>query len=92
MSQLLVTRVDDCDILQVLAYIDQARAALTIVSGGLLLLALFTTAQYRSAITDSTLVEVGLGASALLAREALRRFAQRFYEGTGPVFNFRKRS
>ena len=81
-----------CYTLQVLAYIDQARAGLTIVSGGLLLLALFTTAQYRSAITDITLVELALGASALVGREVLRRFSQRFYEGTGPVYNFKRKS
>lgn len=81
-----------CHTLQVLAYIDQARAALTIVSGGLLLLALFTTAQYRSAITDSTLVELSLGTLALVGREVLRRFSERFYEGTGPVYNFKRRS
>ena len=78
--------------LQVLANIDQARAGLTIVSGGLLLLALFTTAQYRSAITNSTLVELSLGALALVGREVLRRFSERFYEGTGPVYNFKRRS
>lgn len=81
-----------CYTLQVLAYIDQARAGLTIVSGGLLLLALFTTAQYRSAITDKTLVELSLGALALVGREVLRRFSERFYEGTGPVYNFRRKS
>ena len=81
-----------CVTLQVLAYIDQARAGLTIVSGGLLLVALFTTAQYRSAVTDTTLVELGLGASALVGREVLRRFSQRFYEGTGPVYNFKRKS
>ena len=78
--------------LQALVYIDQVRAGLTIVAGGFLLLALFTTAQYRSAITDSTLVELSLGGLALVGREALRRFSERYYQGTGPVYNFKEQS
>ncbi len=59
-------------------------------SGGLLVLALFTTAQYRSAITTSTLVELAMGGGLLVLREALRRFNESYFVGSGPVYNFRK--
>lgn len=74
-----------------MATIDKARTALTVGSAVLLLTALFTTAQNRSAITDSTLVELGAGAALLLVREALRRFNHNYIAGSGNVYNIRKK-
>jgi len=70
--------------------IDKARTGLTVASGALLVLALFTTAQYRSAITNSTLVELAMGGALLVLREALRKFNESYFIGSGPVYNFRK--
>ena len=74
-----------------MANIDKARTGLTVTSAALLLLALFQTAQYRSAILDSTLVEMGLAASLLAAREGLRRFNENYISGSGKVYNIRKK-
>lgn len=76
---------------QAMATVDKIRTGLTVASAALLVLALFTTAQYRSAITDSTLIELGLGASLLIAREALRKFNQNYIAGSGNVYNLRKK-
>ena len=70
--------------------IDKVRTGLTVCSATLLVLALFTTAQHRSAVTGSTVVELGLGGSLLLLREALWRFNANYFIGSGPVYNFRK--
>ncbi len=70
--------------------IDKVRTGLTVASGGFLVLALFTTAQHRSAITNSTLVELAMGGALLVLREALRRFNESYFVGPGPVYNFRK--
>lgn len=74
-----------------MATINKVRTGLTVTSAALLMVALFTTAQYRSAITNSTLVELGLAASLLLIREALRKFNKNYVVGSGPVYNFRKK-
>ncbi len=78
-------------LVQAMTTIDQLRTALTVTSAALLILALFTTAQYRSAITDSTMVELGLGASLLLVREGLHKFNQNYIQGSGNVYNLRKK-
>lgn len=78
-------------VVQAMANIDKASTGLTVTSAALLLLALFQTAQYRSAILDSTLVEMGLAASLLLVREGLRRFNQNYIVGSGNVYNIRKK-
>ena len=78
-------------IVQAMANIDKARTGLTVTSAALLLLALFQTAQYRSAILDSTLIEMGFAASLLLVREGLRRFNQNYIVGSGNVYNIRKK-
>lgn len=75
---------------QAVSTIDKVRTVLTLTSGGLLVLALFTTAQYRSATTNSTLVELAMGGALLVLREALRRFNENYFIGSGPVYNFRK--
>ena len=77
--------------MQAMANINKLRNGLTVTSAALLLLALFQTAQYRSAITDSTLVELGLGATLLVIREGLRRFNQNYINGSGNVYNIRKK-
>ena len=75
---------------QAVSTIDKVRTGLTVASGGLLVLALFTTAQYRSVITNSTLLELAMGGAFLVLREALRRFNENYFIGSGPVYNFRK--
>ncbi len=77
--------------MQAMATVDQIRTGLTVASAALLVLALFTTAQYRSAITDSTMIELGLGASLLIVRGALRKFNQNYIAGSGNVYNLRKK-
>ena len=77
--------------MQAMATIDKVRTGLTVTSAALLILALFTTAQYRSAVTDSTLVELGLGTSLLLVREALRKFNHNYIAGPGNVYSLRKK-
>jgi len=77
--------------MQAMATVDKIRTGLTAASAALLMLALFATAQYRSAITDSTLIELGLGASLLIVREALRKFNQNYIVGSGNVYNLRKK-
>ena len=77
--------------MQAIATINKVRSGLTVAAGALLLLALFTTAQYRSAITDTTLIELGCGAALLAAREAVARWQLGYYVSTGPVYNFRKK-
>ncbi|KAL3144028.1 hypothetical protein ABBQ32_003832 [Trebouxia sp. C0010 RCD-2024] len=76
---------------QAIATITKVKTGLTVAAGGLLLVALFTTAQYRSAISDTTLIELGCGAALLVAREALARWQLGYYVSTGPVYNFRKK-
>ena len=75
---------------QAVSTIHKVRTGLTVASGGLLVLALFTTAQYRSVITNSTLLELAMGGAFLVLREALRRFNGNYFIGSGPVYNFRK--
>ena len=79
---------------QGMATIDNWRTALTVGSAALLLAALFTTAQYRSAISGSALLELSAGGVMLAAREGLRRFNEGFMTRTSnkPVYNFRKKA
>lgn len=81
-------------LLQAMATIDKVRTALTAASAALLLAALFTTAQYRSAISDSALLELSGSAAMLAVREGLRRFNEGFITRTSskPVYNFRKKA
>ena len=76
--------------LQAISTIDKMKAAMTASSGALFVLALFTTAQYRSAISTGTLVELSLAAALLVARQALAKWQNGYYQSTGPVYNFRK--
>lgn len=76
-----------------MATIDKVRTGLTVASAALLLAALFQTAQYRSAITDSALLELTASGALLAIREGLRRFNEGFITRTSskPVYNFREK-
>ena len=80
-------------IMQAMATIDKVRTGLTVASAALLLAALFTTVQYRSAISNSALLELGSSGVLLAVREKLRTFNEGFITRTSkkPVYNFRQK-